>query len=60
MISYMLGYMADVIFFNSSVDVIHEPTRMFDTIGTGITVIMFAIIGVIIIIIAYKILTGRG
>jgi hypothetical protein len=55
----MMNFMADALFFNTSMDVIHEPTKMFDTIGTGITVIMFAIIGVIIIIIAYKILTGR-
>ena len=52
--------MADLTFFNSSLDAIHEPTRMFDTIGTGITIIMLAIIGVIIIIIAYHLLTGRN
>jgi hypothetical protein len=51
--------MPELTFFNSSVDVIKEPVRMFDTIGTGIFIIMIAIIGVIIIIIAYKILTGR-
>ena len=47
-----------MIYYNTSVDVIHEPTRMFDTLGTGITIIMLAIIGIIIIIIAYKLLTG--